>query len=72
VPTELIDFLPSAEGIEKRVRLEFDLENDGKKTAKDKKRTQLKRQHSWKRQAGKQQQNQGKQRLPFPPFARFY
>ena len=37
VPAELVDTLPSAEDIEKRVRLEFDLENTGRKTAKNKK-----------------------------------
>jgi hypothetical protein len=37
VPAELVDTLPSAEDIEKRVRLEFDLEDSGKKTTKIKK-----------------------------------
>ena len=31
VPAELVDTLPSAEDIEKRVRLEYDLENSGRK-----------------------------------------
>ena len=41
VPAELIDTLPSAEDIEKRVRLESDLENFGKKTTKNKRNNMI-------------------------------